>query len=140
MKYFEFDGWDTDNSSALNIVFGSIDDLKNISSVEFLELFGIDEHEDEGELQRFEYIEHVSIGTHIEKTFESDIFSFIGDEDSLREFIDRFNVDYVWHYNNEEFKLLHNNSLDGNDFSEASENFKSNENIKHFWISRLVSF
>jgi hypothetical protein len=140
MKYFDFNGWDRDNSSSLNMVFGHLEDLKNISSVEFLELFGLDEHDDEGELQKFEYAEYVEIGTLIKESFESDIFSFTGDENSLEDFIDRFNVDYIWHYTNGEFKLLHNNSLDGNDFSEASENFKPNGKDLYFWISSVVSF
>jgi hypothetical protein len=37
------------------MVFGTLEGLKNISSVDFLGLFDLDKHEDEGELQKFEY-------------------------------------------------------------------------------------
>jgi hypothetical protein len=63
MKYFDFEGWDKDNSSSLNLIFGNKENLEEFSSHDFLELFEIDELEDEGELQKFEYPEYFSSGT-----------------------------------------------------------------------------
>jgi hypothetical protein len=140
MEYLQFDGWARDNSSSLNMVFGPLEGLKNISSVNFLEIFDLDEHEDEGELQKFEYSEYIEFGTLKVDGFESQIFTFNGELDKLQEFWDRFNVDYVWQFAEGNFNLIHNNTIGGNLFSEVSENFNSLESNSCFWISRVVAF
>lgn len=140
MKNFDFKGWDKDNGSSLNIVFGNIEDLEKLSSNEFLRVFNIDELEDEGELQHFEYPDYVDFGKLLKKNSEMHFFSYDGNSELLENFIDRFNLDYVWHYNHEEFTLIHDNTIDGNTFSEASENFSLGNSTSSFIITQVVAF
>lgn len=140
MKYFDFVGWDRDNSSSLNLVFGTKEDLVNFSSNIFLDLFGIDELEDEGELQKFEYPEFYNFGDLQSEKSEYHIIEFNFNTTDLEAFLDRFNVDFCWHLSNSDFKLLHNHTIDGNDFQESKSNFLKNELLSHVLVSRVISF
>lgn len=140
MKYFDFEGWDKDNSSSLNLIFGDKESLEKFSSHDFLELFEIDELEDEGELQKFEYPEYFSSGTLLKNSSEFHLFSFDGNLIELEGFLDRFNVDFVWHFSDKNFNLIHNHTLDGNDFDDAKSNFSASEKTSHLLITRVVSF
>jgi hypothetical protein len=138
MKYFEFNGWDTDNSSSLNLVFGSLEDLRKISSRSFLELFNISEIDDEGELQKFEYPDYYINGQIEDDNYETQIFTFNNQTNDLLKFVDQFNIDYLWYYDGVNFNLIHDNTL--NEFSEAIDNFNNEVDLSHVWVSRVVSF
>jgi hypothetical protein len=140
MNYFDFNGWDRDNSSSLNLVFGTFEDLRKISSRNFLEIFDISSINDEGELQKFEYPDHYINGQMVEDNFETQIFTFNNDIKGLEKFVDQFNVDYLWHYDDQNFNVIHDNTLNGNKFSEAVDNFNSEAKMSHVWISTVVSF
>lgn len=140
MNYFDFNGWDRDNSSSLNLVFGKLEDLRKISSRSFLEIFNISEIDDEGELQKFEYSDYYINGQIEDDNFETQIFTFNNQTNDLEKFIDQFNVDYLWHFDGVNFNLIHNNTLNGNDFFEALGNFNNEVNLSHVFISKVVSF
>lgn len=136
MKTFNFDGWDLDNGSCLNLVFGNQEDLLDFNAKDFLSLFDIDEMEDQGELQNFEYTEYYDCG----ESLKNGLLTFNGNVEKLEGFLDRFNVDYLWIVTGNEFKLIHNHTIEGNDFIEAKENFIDNTLINHVLITRVVSF
>jgi hypothetical protein len=140
MKYFDFEGWDRDNSSSLNLVFGSREDLENFSSNNFLNLFGVDELEDEGELQKFEYPDFLNFGDLVAEKSEYHLINFNFNTTDLETFLDRFNVDYCWHLSNNNFELLHNHTINGNDFKESSSNFLINDQLSYVLITRVVTF
>lgn len=140
MTNFDFKGWDKDNGSSLNIVFGNFEELEKVSSNEFLSIFNIDELEDEGELQHFEYPDYIDFGKLQKKNSEIHFFNYDGNSELLENFIDRFNLDYIWHYSNGEFKLIHDNTIDGNLFSEASGNFVLSDSTSSFIITQVVAF
>ena len=140
MKYFNFDGWDRDNGSSLNLIFGSLENIEKFSTNDFLKVFEIDELEDEGELQKFEYPDYFNFGSMIRESSEFHLFAFDGNIKGLEDFLDRFNVDFVWHLTTGEFQLIHDHTLNGNEFDEAKLNFIDNELISHVLVTRVVSF
>jgi hypothetical protein len=49
------------------LIFGSLENIEKFSTNDFLKVFEIDELEDEGELQKFEYPDYFNFGSMIGK-------------------------------------------------------------------------
>ena len=101
----EFEGWDTDNSSARLVIVSEKKNIKNLDGEDLLFEYGLTEFED-GEIQSYIYSDSIE-GLALSQELGSDIFK--NEITSAKDFFDqllKFNFDHLWFIDNDGLKFI----------------------------------
>ena len=91
----EFEGWDTDNSSARLVIVSDKNNIKNLDEEELLDYYGLTDGDD-GEIQSYMYSDSIE-GLASSQELGSDVFK--NEITSAKDFFDqllKFNFDHLW--------------------------------------------
>ena len=140
LQYVDFDGWDPDNSSILILIAIKNDDINSFKTENLLDTYGLNEDED-GETQDYLYASSIKqmeleLGKYNYSIFKNSFDNY----DKFIEMINQFNVGHIWHFIEDEFKLLHNNEYDGSKLQETENNLKIVlDNISNFILLEVCA-
>ena len=101
----EFEGWDTDNSSARLVIVSEKKNIKNLDEEELLDYYGLTDGDD-GEIQSYMYSDSIE-GLTSSQEFGTDVFK--NEITSAKDFFDqllKFNFDHLWFIDNDGLKFI----------------------------------
>jgi len=101
----EFEGWDTDNSSARLVIVSLKKNIKNLDEEELLDYYGLTDGDD-GEIQSYMYSDSIE-GLTSSQEFGTDVFK--NEITSAKDFFDKFlkfNFDHLWFIDNDGLKFI----------------------------------
>ena len=101
----EFEGWDTDNSSARLVIVSLKKNIKNLDEEELLDYYGLTDGDD-GEIQSYMYSDSIE-GLTSSQELGSDVFK--NEITSAKDFFDKFlkfNFDHLWFIDNDGLKFI----------------------------------
>ena len=101
----EFEGWDTDNSSARLVIVSDKNNIKNLDEEELLDYYGLTDGDD-GEIQSYMYSDSIE-GLASSQELGSDVFK--NEITSAKDFFDqllKFNFDHLWFIDNDGLKFI----------------------------------
>ena len=101
----EFEGWDTDNSSARLVIVSLKKNIKNLDEEELLDYYGLTDGDD-GEIQSYMYSDSIE-GLASSQELGSDVFK--NEITSAKDFFDqllKFNFDHLWFIDNDGLKFI----------------------------------
>ena len=101
----EFEGWDTDSSSARLVIVSLKKNIKNLDEQELLDYYGLTDGDD-GEIQSYMYSDSIE-GLTSSQELGSDVFK--NEITSAKDFFDqllKFNFDHLWFIDNDGLKFI----------------------------------
>ena len=101
----EFEGWDTDNSSARLVILSLKKNIKNLDEEELLDYYGLTDGDD-GEIQSYMYSDNIE-GLTSSQELGSDVFK--NEITSAKDFFDqllKFNFDHLGVRDNDGLKFI----------------------------------
>lgn len=116
----EFEGWDTDNSSARLVIVSLKKNIKNLDEEELLDYYGLTDGDD-GEIQSYMYSDSIE-GLTSSQEFGTDVFK--NEITSAKDFFDqllKFNFDHLWFIDNDGLKFI--SEIGDEDISLVEKNY-----------------
>ena len=116
----EFEGWDTDNSSARLVIVSLKKNIKNLDEEELLDYYGLTDGDD-GEIQSYMYSDSIE-GLTSSQELGSDVFK--NEITSAKDFFDKFlkfNFDHLWFIDNDGLKFI--SEIGDEDISLVEKNY-----------------
>ena len=116
----EFEGWDTDNSSARLVILSLKKNIKNLDEEELLDYYGLTDGDD-GEIQSYMYSDNIE-GLTSSQELGSDVFK--NEITSAKDFFDqllKFNFDHLWFIDNDGLKFI--TEIGNEDISLVEKNY-----------------
>ena len=116
----EFEGWDTDNSSARLVIVSLKKNIKNLDEEELLDYYGLTDGDD-GEIQSYMYSDSIE-GLTSSQEFGTDVFK--NEITSAKDFFDKFlkfNFNHLWFIDNDGLKFI--SEIGDEDISLVEKNY-----------------
>lgn len=101
----EFEGWDTDNSSARIVIVSEKKNINNLDEEELLDYYGLTDGDD-GEIQSYMYADSIE-GLASSQELGSNVFK--NEITSAKDFFDqllKFNFNHLWFIDNDGLKFI----------------------------------